>query len=158
MFSKNYFKNIKVNSLSYLETRGIFDKYLVESTKDIIRGVIHDSAEKYEIEDADLDKLLEEIDDVIIDSETITHKKTIDRKIQNLMEDKLQQEEIKRLEEEEAKRKWEAKLERARLKKIKRLKDDIQRIILDQPVVKNEVYVDDISEIDNYELDGGYST
>ena len=74
------------------------------------------------------------------------------------MEDKLQQEEIKRLEEEEAKRKWEAKLERARLKKIKRLKDDIQRIILDQPVVKNEVYVDDISEIDNYELDGGYST
>ena len=132
--------------------------YLVESTKDIVRGILHESAEQYEVEDEDLDKLLDNVDQGILNSDTITHKGTIDKHIQDLYEEKFRQEEIKRLEEEEAKRKWEAKLERARLKKIKRLKDEIQKIILEQPVIKNEVFFDDISEIDNYEVDGGFST
>ena len=45
--------------------------YLVESTKDIVRGILHESAEQYEVEDEDLDKLLDNVDQGILNSDTI---------------------------------------------------------------------------------------
>lgn len=158
MFSKNYFKNLKINTLSFLKSKGLFNNYLVESTKDKLRGILHEEVEKFEVDDNDLDNFLDRVDDDILINETVEHQKTLNKKKQEIYEEQLRQEELKRQEEEEAKRKWEGKLERAKQRKIKRLKEEIQKSIFDQGVAKNEIYAEDISEIDNFQQEGGYST
>jgi hypothetical protein len=157
MFSKNYFKNIKINTLTFLESRGLFSNYLAESTKDTMRGILHQEVEEFKVEDEELDQLFDRVDDQLLNNETAEHQKTLDKKKQEIFEEQLRQEELKRQEEEEAKRKWEGKLERAKQRKIKRLKDEIQRAIFDVGVAKGEVYTEDISEIDNFQQEGGYS-
>jgi hypothetical protein len=158
LFAKTYFKNIKVNSLTFLGERGLFNNYIIESTKDKLRGIIHTEAENLEIEESELDKLLDNVDDQLLKNETVEHKSTL-AKHNKEMEEEKQRMEIKRgLEEEEAKKKWEGKLERARKKKLLRLQEEIQKAIFDQPLVKGEVIGEDISEIDNLQQDGPYST
>ena len=148
---------MKINTLSYLEARGLFSEYLVESTKDKVREVIHHSTEKYDNEEDEYDKLLDDVDIGLMINETKEHKITLDNKQQFREEEKKKQDELKLIEEEEAKIKLEGKYIRAREKKILRLKMEIQKAIFDIPALKNEIYNDDISEIDNYELEGGYS-
>jgi hypothetical protein len=157
MFSKNFFKNIKINTLTYLESRGLFSNYLAESTKDTMRGLLHQEAEEFKVDDEKLDLLFDMVDEELLKNETVEHKKTLDKKKQEILEEQLKQEQLKREEEEEARKKWEGKLERAKQRKIKRLKDDIQRVVFDQGVAKGEVYTEDISEIDNFQQEGGYS-
>ena len=157
LFSKQYFKNMKINTLSYLEERGLFNQHLVESTKDKVREVIHTSTEKYDNEEDEFDKLLDDVDIGLMITEIKEHKITLDNKQQFREEEKKKQDELKLKEEEEAKIKLEGKYVRAREKKILRLKNDIQKAIFDLPALKNDIYTDDVSEIDNYELEGGYS-
>jgi hypothetical protein len=61
------------------------------------------------------------------------------------------QEELERQRKEE-----EDRLERRRVRKIKRIRESIRKTVFETPVMRNEYYLEDISEIDNYLQEGPY--
>ncbi len=55
-----------MNTLTFLESRGLFSNYLAESTKDSMRGILHQEVEEFKVEDEELDQLFDKVDDLLL--------------------------------------------------------------------------------------------
>jgi hypothetical protein len=156
MFSKAFLRNFKENTIKDLSLRGAFMNFT--------NVIIKDDMNQFNIKQAQTENeynnlVLHTLNSLMEDHEknvTDQHKaKIMERR--DMIQRKREEAERKRLEEEERKRKEEEdRLERRRIRKIKRIRESIRKTVFETPILRNEFYLEDISEIDNYLNEGPY--
>lgn len=156
MFSKAFLKNFKEYSIKDLSLRGAFMNFT--------NVIIKDDMNQFNLTKAQAESEYNKLISFTLISLMKDHEKNVtgqhNAKIlerRDMIQKKRDDAERKRLEEEERKRKEEEdRLERRRIRKIKRIRESIKKTVFETPVLRNEFYLEDIAEIDNFMNEGPY--
>lgn len=157
VFAKGYLKGFYSNTIEDLKNRRAFLDYTPTIIKDKVNEYSIKEAENVLQNDKGLESSLSQVKEELNVGKVNIHSETI-KKHKEMIQKKKEEAEKRRIEEEERKRvEEEQRQERRRLRAIRKLRMSIIKQIFEVGVTKGHYYVEEISEIDNYDQDAPFS-